>query len=121
MSSPEGEPLITRVELRNKIERPQEFGSMIPVNRLPLTLNTQVVDNTQPKPSIFGLIRYFYQIIKGLLMKDWKTTISGIVAAVAYGVHAIWGFYVPEIVTNSVISIALFAIGYFSADKPSNK
>lgn len=95
---------------------------MIPVNRLPVfPEHLQSVDNPQPKPSIFGLIRYFYQIIKGLLMKDWKTTISGIVAAVAYGVHAIWGFYVPEIVTNSVISLALFAIGYFAGDKPSNK
>ena len=54
-------------------------------------------------------------------MKDWKTTLSGIVAAVAYGVHAIWGFYIPEVVTNSVVSLALFAIGYFSADKLDNK
>jgi len=95
---------------------------MISVNRLPLHLEqSHVVDNSQAKPSIFGLIRHLYSIIKGLLMKDWKTTVSGIVAAVAYGVHAIWGFYIPEIVTNSVISLALFAIGYFSADKPSNK
>lgn len=95
---------------------------MIPVNRLPVfPEHLQTVDNSEVKPSILGLIRYFYQIIKGLLMKDWKTTISGIVAAVAYGVHAIWGFYVPEIVTNSVISLALFAIGYFAGDKPSNK
>lgn len=115
------EPLITRVELRNKIERPHEFGAMIPVNRLPINLNTEIVDNQQPKPSIFEIVRHLYSIIKGLLMKDWKTTVSGIVAAVAYGVHAIWGFYIPEIVTNSVISLALFAIGYFSADKPSNK
>lgn len=122
MSNLDNELLITRVELRNKIERPQEFGTMIPVNRLPvLPEHLQTVDNQKPKPSIFGLIRYLYQIIKGLLMKDWKTTISGIVAAVAYGVHAIWGFYIPEIVTNSVISLALFAIGYFSADKPSDK
>lgn len=122
MSNLDSEPLITRVELRNKIERPHEFGTMIPVNRLPVfPEQVQTVDNSEAKPSIFGLIRYFYQIVKGLLMKDWKTTVSGIVAAVAYGVHAIFGFYVPEVVTNSVISLALFAIGYFSADKPANK
>ncbi len=122
MSNLDSEPLITRVELRNKIERPQQFGSMIPVNRLPIHLEQlHVVDNSQAKPSIFGLIRYLYTIIKGLLMKDWKTTVSGIVAAVAYGVHAIWGFYIPEIVTSSVISLALFAIGYFSADKPAKQ
>jgi Na+-translocating ferredoxin:NAD+ oxidoreductase RnfE subunit len=116
------EPLITRVDLRNKIERPQMFGTMTPVNRLPLQLQRhEVVDNSTSKPSIFVIVRHLYTIIKGLLMKDWKTTVSGIVAAVAYGVHAIWGFYIPEIVTNSVISLALFAIGYFSADKSTNK
>lgn len=121
MSNLDSEPLITRVELRNKIERPHEFGTMIPVNRLPFNMERpEVVDNSKAKPSIFGIVRHLYSIIKGLLMKDWKTTVSGIVAAVAYGVHAIWGFYIPEIVTNSVISLALFAIGYFSADKPSN-
>lgn len=115
------EPLITRVKLRNKIERPQDF-MVVPVNRLPVfPQQAQTVDNSESKSTIFGLIRYFYQIIKGLFMKDWKTTISGIVAAVAFAVHAIWGVYIPEIVTNSVISLALFAIGYFSADKPSTK
>lgn len=98
------------------------FGTMTPVNRLPLQLQRhEVVDNSTSKPSIFVIVRHLYTIIKGLLMKDWKTTVSGIVAAVAYGVHAIWGFYIPEIVTNSVISLALFAIGYFSADKSTNK
>ena len=121
MSNLDNEPLITRVELRNKIERPQEFGSTISVNRLPLVIQTHVVDNVETKPSIFGLFRYFYTIAKGLIMKDWKTTVSGIVAAVAFGVHAVWGFYIPEVVTNSVISLALFAIGYFSADKTSSK
>lgn len=122
MSNLDSEPLITRVELRNKIERPHEFGAMIPVNRLPFNMERpEVVDNSKAKPSIFGIVRHLYSIIKGLLMKDWKTTVSGIVAAVAYGVHAIWGFYIPEIVTSSIISLALFAIGYFSADKPAKQ
>lgn len=90
-------------------------------DRLPLESPVQTVDKKEVPSNIFDLVRYLYTIIKGLVMKDWKTTVSGIVAAVAFGVHAIWGIYIPEIVTNSVISLALFAIGYFSADKSSNK
>lgn len=90
----------------------------VPVNRLPM--NMKVVDNSTPEPRKFGLIKILYSITKGLVMKDWKTTVSGIVAAVAFTVHALWGVYIPEIVTNSVIALALFAIGHFAGDKTSN-
>lgn len=62
------------------------------------------------------LTPYVFQIFYGVMMKDAKTTIAGIVAAAAIVIRSIWGFEIPAIVTDSVIAIAVFLMGKFAAD-----
>lgn len=49
-------------------------------------------------------------------MRDWKTTVSGLVAAVATAARA-FGVEIPEPVTTGITSLALFALAFFAKDK----
>ncbi len=46
-------------------------------------------------------------------MKNWKTTISGIVGAVAYACNALFGLNIPS---EAIIAVSLFFVGLFSKD-----
>ena len=46
-------------------------------------------------------------------MKDWKTTVSGVVIGVAMALKAL-GIDIPEEVLNGVIALAAAALGYFA-------
>lgn len=48
-------------------------------------------------------------------MKDPKTTIAGIVAAVAMFSKSL-GLEIPDAVTNGVVAIAIFAMSFFAMD-----
>lgn len=59
------------------------------------------------------LIPYISQFIYGVIMKNWKTTISGVVGGVAYLVNAIFGLQIPS---EAIIAVSLFLVGLFSQD-----
>jgi hypothetical protein len=46
-------------------------------------------------------------------VKNWKTTISGIVGALAYAVNALFGLQIPS---EAIIAVSLFFVGLFSKD-----
>lgn len=48
-------------------------------------------------------------------MKDWKTTITGVVTGVVLLLGA-FGFHIPQDVQAGIVSIGIFAIGYFAKD-----
>ena len=49
-------------------------------------------------------------------MKDWKTTLSGLLMAVAMAAKT-FGLDIPQEVIDSIILLAAFAIGFFAKDK----
>ena len=60
----------------------------------------------------------FYLILKGKLMKDWKTTLTGAVGLLAT-VVGYFGFNFPTEVQISIVSLTVFVIGLFSKDSAS--
>lgn len=66
---------------------------------------------------VVNLVPFIYQYLKGRFMKDWKTTLSGVLGGVAYLLGA-FGFHVPQPVLDGIIITALFFIGLFSKDAP---
>lgn len=64
------------------------------------------------------LTPYFTKVIGGLVMNDWKTTVTGILGAVAYAINYFTGVVVPP----EVIVLATTVIGLWLAPdrKPSN-
>lgn len=90
----------------------------------PLLLDTKQVDE---EPSIFDsisetaktawlymrLLPYFIKIIGGLVMKDWKTTLTAVVGGLAALINYYTGFVVPQGAIEFITMIAGF---YFAAD-----
>lgn len=62
------------------------------------------------------LVPYIIHIIWGVLMKNPKTTITGIVGGVAYIVNALLGVVLPS---EAIITVTVFLIGLFSKDAES--
>ena len=52
----------------------------------------------------------------GIVFRDWKTTLVGIVGAVGVLVKSLFGFEIPAEVQNGFIAIILFFIGLFAKD-----
>lgn len=63
-----------------------------------------------------GLIPKIFNILKGLAMKDYKTTVSGVVGALALIITTFTGFEVTAAVQSAIIALTLAAIGYFAGD-----
>ena len=59
------------------------------------------------------LIPYMFTIIRGVVMRDWKTTVTGLVGAIAYGLNAMFGVVIPQ---EAIVTVVLFALGYFAGD-----
>jgi len=54
-----------------------------------------------------------FTIIRGVVMRDWKTTVTGLVGAIAYGLNAMFGVVIPQ---EAIVTVVLFALGYFAGD-----
>lgn len=59
------------------------------------------------------LVPYIIHITWGVLMKNPKTTITGIVGGVAYLVNSIFNIAIPS---EAIVSVTLFLLGLFSQD-----
>jgi hypothetical protein len=59
------------------------------------------------------LLPFLFQSLYGVTVKNWKTTISGIVGALAYAVNALFGLQIPS---EAIIAVSLFFVGLFSKD-----
>ncbi len=75
---------------------------------------TLFVDDAVFKLRLYvGLTPHLFQITKGLLMKSWKTTLAGVVGAIAYACNLIFGLEIPS---DAILAVAIFAIGLFAKD-----
>ena len=126
------EILITRAPLKDVLLRPIQWARDKHYPAIPLevpvvdyrTFGERVVDKVedvwQTTKLVVVLTPYLFTIIKGYVMKDWKTTISGIVKAV-FSVLTIFGISTGHI-TEALIT-AFLAAGaeivqsYFMPDK----
>lgn len=62
---------------------------------------------------VTGLIPYLFNTITGLVMKNWKTTVTAIVGAIAYVVNAVFGLAIPS---DAIVATTVFLIGLFAKD-----
>jgi hypothetical protein len=62
---------------------------------------------------IMAITPYLFTITKGLVMKNWKTTISAVVGAIAYVLNAVLGLEIPS---EAIIATVVFFIGFFAKD-----
>ena len=60
-----------------------------------------------------GSIPHVFTIIKGLIMKSWKTTVAGIIGGVAFIVNSVFGLQLP---TEAILATTVFIIGLFAKD-----
>lgn len=108
-------PIINYVKPQRAVERQ--------VSELPTKMYRQDIsaDDVQldPKPIELTLwqkarlVPYIIHITWGVLMKNPKTTITGIVGGIAYLVNSIFGVLVPS---EAIVSVTLFVLGLFSQD-----
>lgn len=113
------EILITRAPLKDVILRPIQWARDKYYPALPLekpiidyrTFGERIVDKVedawQTTKLVVVLTPYLFTIIKGYVMKDWKTTISGIVKAI-FSVLTIFGVSTGNI-TEALITAFLWA------------
>jgi DNA gyrase inhibitor GyrI len=59
------------------------------------------------------LVPFLVQTIYGVIMKNPKTTITGIVGAAAYVINTFVGVVIPQ---EAIVAVTLFILGLFSQD-----
>lgn len=62
---------------------------------------------------VVGITPYLFQSMIGVQMKNWKTTLTGIIGAIAYACNLIFGLEIPS---DAILAVAIFAIGLFAKD-----
>lgn len=60
-----------------------------------------------------GTMPYLFNIIQGVLVANWKTTLTAVVGAIAYIVKMIFGLDIP---TEAITVSMLFLIGIFAKE-----
>ncbi len=111
------DPIITKV-LPRRIERPNVFQKIRPVQPLPVVdaeeqPSTNIVDKIHNAWIMLQLIPHLFTISRGLLMKNWKTTVAGVVSAIALVVNSVTGYTIPQ---EAITAVAIFIIGFFAED-----
>ena len=110
----ESEPIISKV-LR-PVVRP---------DRGPMDDNKHFID--LPKPSLrwpdyeprltlwnkVRLVPYILKTFYGVVMRDYRTTVTGIVGAIAYGLNYAFGVVIPQ---EAIIGLTVWALSYFAGD-----
>lgn len=114
------DPIISKVLLRYKFW-PKRKDFVPPIERVPLAdeLTPIVPHETKQLKLTDGLrlIPHIYTIIKGLIVSNWKTTVTGVVGALALLLNSITGVTIPQ---DAIIALVLFLIGLFAKDGNKN-
>ena len=118
-------PTITRVEPRRvDIKRPVINESPTPAKTIPIEpyvgeseQNMTIGDYVRAAGLVVSLTPHLLKLIYGLIMKSWKTTLGAIIAAVASLVNALGIVTITPEVQVSILSVALFIIGFFAKDE----
>lgn len=109
------DPIISKVLLRYKYF-PKRPDYVEPTPRIPLVMGTKEEENISTFTKLWvsiKLLPYLYKLIIGLSVKNWKTTISAGVGAIAMLVNAFTGVTIPQ---EAIVGIALFLVGLFAKD-----
>jgi hypothetical protein len=100
---------------------PKRQDFVPPIERVPLADELQPHVPRETKTLGFTgyvkLIPNIFTIIKGVAMSNWKTTVTGIVGALAVLVNSLTGVALPQ---DAIIAVTLFALGFFAKDGKSN-
>lgn len=114
------DPIISKVLLRYKFwTKRKDF--VPPIERVPLADELTPIVPRETKHIKFTdavkLIPHIYTIIKGLIVSNWKTTVTGVVGALALLLNSLTGVTVPQ---DAIVAIVLFLIGLFAKDGSNN-
>ena len=60
-----------------------------------------------------GAMPYLFSIIQGVVVANWKTTITAIIGAVAYIIKMVFGLDIP---TEAITVTCMFLIGIFAKE-----
>ena len=60
-----------------------------------------------------GAMPYLFNIIQGAIVKNWKTTVAGIVGGLAFIINSIFGLQIPS---DAILATTIFVIGLFAKD-----
>lgn len=109
---------------RINIARPQYIAAPEPVQPLPLpeqqteaTLNEKLSNYWRYMKAATAATPHLVKSLWGLIMKDWKTTLTGIVGAVAALLGTLGIVDIPANVQVGIVSVTMFLIGWFAGDK----
>lgn len=75
----------------------------------------QELDAYEKARMLVQLVPFIFLYLKGKLMKDWKTTLSGAIGGIAILLR-VFGVDIPQPVLDGVAAVALFCIGLLSRD-----
>ena len=115
------DPTVTTTELRRpdklqpKPEPKPEFAEQ-------QELDSSPVGDWEVKVSLWNKIKVALKVIelinllRGINMKNWKTTLGAIVAGAATVLQALGIVEIPAEVQTGIMSVALFIIGIFAKD-----
>lgn len=94
---------------------PQTSDEIDKLWELTLAERTQLmIDDAKLKIKIAALLTpHVFTIISGRIMKNWKTTVTGIVGGLAVLAQALFGIVVPQ---EAVIAVTLFVVSLFAED-----
>lgn len=114
------DPIISKVVLRYKFW-PKRKDFVPPIERVPLADELTPIVSRETKQIKFTdavkLIPHIYTIIKGLIVSNWKTTVTGVVGALALLLNSLTGVTVPQ---DAIVALVLFLIGLFAKDGSNN-
>lgn len=78
---------------------------------------TGVVDDVILKTKlVVALVPYLINFIEGIVMKNWKTTLSAIIGALAVLLNTLGIVEMSTDVQLAIVSLAMFFVGLFSKD-----
>ena len=109
------DPIISKVLLRYKFW-PKRADFVPPKERVPLANELPNVPRETKHIKFTDAVRlvpHIYTITKGLIMSNWKTTVTGVVGALALLLNSLTGVTIPQ---DAIIALVLFLIGLFAKD-----
>lgn len=115
------DPTITPTELR-KPDKLQPKPEPKPEFAEQQELDSSPVGDWEVKVSLWNKIKVALKVIelinllRGINMKNWKTTLGAIVAGAATVLQALGIVEIPAEVQTGIMSVALFIIGIFAKD-----
>ena len=116
---PADEVLITKVAPRAvEVQRDEHLTSFSREPIEPFELPKEPNDYSLTLWQKMRLMPFVFQLFRGIVMKDIKTTITAIVGAAAYVCNALFGIGIPQ---EAIIAVTVFVLGLFAGDSKNSE